>query len=523
MTPEAHAIESLLNIVDKNGVDMPFKLNSTQRKLDAALTGHDLIAKARQEGVSSYFLARYLIRCLGRKNRRAVVISHDRESTQRMLSRVHYFISTFRGPAPVISHASKNELVFPKTNSMFYIGTAGSRAFGRGDTITELHCSELAFWPKPELLCTGLFQAVPPTGELAMESTGNGVGNFFHRRAMGAATGKSKTRLHFFNWLDFPEYSHDLSPEAETAFLDSLDPDLEEDILYTDYGLSAKQLSWRREKLDELDYDLRRFKQEYPITLDECFQAAGSSVFFKVRYVPTKEWKRVDRELWALEDHPRKDRTYLIGADPAGGLEQDNSVAQVICLDSMEQVAEWTSNLRKPDDFGKMLADLGEHYNKAYIVVEANNHGLVTLDYLRHLYPEYRIYKSKLGSTLDCYGYLSSGIRKAVAISLLRKLLATELLIHSELLKAELSTFIETVEKKLEAQSGCLDDRVLAMAMAAVGLVDSVLNTEKTLLSYIKPAYNPFSLEGILAERKAPKFPIPDQHAIEISPGGSYG
>jgi hypothetical protein len=39
---------------------------------------------------------------------------------------------------------------------MFYIGTAGARKFGRGDTITDLHCSEVAFWENAKELTAGL-------------------------------------------------------------------------------------------------------------------------------------------------------------------------------------------------------------------------------------------------------------------------------------------------------------------------------------------------------------------------------
>jgi hypothetical protein len=81
-----------------------------------------------------------------------------------MLARVHYYLENLRGPKAVIKNSSKNELTFPKTNSMFYIGTAGSRKFGRGDMITDLHCSEVAYWEDPKSLITGLFQAVPRNG-----------------------------------------------------------------------------------------------------------------------------------------------------------------------------------------------------------------------------------------------------------------------------------------------------------------------------------------------------------------------
>ena len=146
MTPEAIIIESMFRLVDKDGNDIDFKLNSTQKKLDDNLTGRDIIPKARQEGISTYFLARYTAAALMKRNVKAVIISHESESTQRLLSRCHYFLENIRGPAPVIGRSGINIITFPKTDSMIYIGTAGSKKFGRGDTITHCHCSEYAFW-----------------------------------------------------------------------------------------------------------------------------------------------------------------------------------------------------------------------------------------------------------------------------------------------------------------------------------------------------------------------------------------
>src|SRR5574342_156437 len=110
MTPEAKIIEALFRIPDKDGKDVDFKLNSAQLVLDDQLTGRDLVPKARQEGVSSYYLARFLAACLMYRNTRAVVISHDRESTRRLLTRAQYYIQNIRGPAPQVQNFSKDEI-----------------------------------------------------------------------------------------------------------------------------------------------------------------------------------------------------------------------------------------------------------------------------------------------------------------------------------------------------------------------------------------------------------------------------
>jgi len=52
-------------------------------------------------------------------------------------------------------------------------------------------------------------------------------------------------------------------------------------------------------------------------------------------------------------------------------------------------------------------------------------------------------------------------------IGLLRKVLRDEWTIHSQILKAELSSFIEHPDGEIGAADGCHDDTVIAAAMAA--------------------------------------------------------
>lgn len=535
-TRERVIIETMFKVIDKESRrNIPFTLNSVQSSLDANLTGRDLVPKARQEGVSTYFLGRYTAACMMYENTRAVVISHETEATQRMLSTVRYFIENMRGPAPEISNLSKNEIVFPKMNSMFYIGTAGARAFGRGDTITHLHCSEYAYWINPKILMAGLLQAVPETsGEIAIESTGKGVGNDYHERCMRSASGNSRWKMHFFNWQDFPDYTTILTPDQEKHVLNTLNADLEEDILVN--SLTPGQILWRRNKLEDMSFDLQMFKQEYPMTLDECFQATGSSIFHKVLYCPTDSWKVyagdnpqfIDDKLSIQEGHPTLSKTYVIGGDVAAGLGQktsDDSVLEVFCIDDMEQVGEWISRTTPPDIMACKAKALGEMFGDALLVIEANNHGILTLSELRNSsYPSHKIYRhsnsaihSEIGP-VTTLGFKTTVASKPLAIGNLRKLLASEIVIHSAVLKDQLATFVESVEGKLEAELGCRDDAVMASAMAIMGLSRASLdgpkepnrNNDRPSTDYV----DPFSLDNIIKELKGggAGFLIPPQH-----------
>lgn len=521
-TPERFVIESLFRVVNKDQQDVEFKLNSAQVAVDNQWSRRMLMPKARQEGVSTYFLARNTVRCLGIRNTRAVVISHDAESTERMLGKVKYFLETMKGPKPLIRNNSKNEITFPKTNSMFYIGTAGSRSFGRGDTITDLHCSEVAYWPDPKKIMSGLLQAVPKrTGNISIESTGNGAGNWYHAQCMRAATGMSSFKLAFLPWWNFDEYQIDMSPEEVEDFMQHLREDIREPELVRSYGISAQRLAWRRIVLeDDLDGDLYEWNKEYPSCLDDCFQAAGGGIFRVVNYIETPNWQldAVDNHLWKLKDHPKEGYHYIVGGDVGAGVGKDASVAEVFCLETEEQVAEYINNKIEPDIFAHKLAEIGRRFNEAYIGCESNNHGILTLktltewDYSRStfVYPSNKVYRTPSPRsrtakdailTVASLGVKTTKKSKPYILGLLRAKLSSTVVIHSPVLKNELSTFVEHEDGTMSGAEGCFDDTVMAAGMAffvqskgAMSLLDAPLAAEE------KAEAQNFTFESIVKE-----------------------
>jgi len=522
---EVMVIENLFMVPDKEGRDVPFILNAAQRKLALQLTGRDIVPKARQEGVSTLILALFTVRCLYKRNTRAVVISHDSEATKRLFKRVHYFIQNIRGPKPVVGVEAKNELSFPKTNSTFYIGTAGAKKFGRGDTITDLLCSEIAYWDNPKELFSGLSDSVPISGSIILESTGNGR-NWYYDRVYAALRGDSIYTVHFLNWQDFPEYDLPVTEEEKAYIERTLDPDLEEDVLYKNGLLTAGQIKFRRMKLEDKDGDLQLFKQEYPMTLDECFQSTSHGFFKKVNFLASKEWKLHEstsvHKFWKLDPHPMPGHNYFIGVDVSGGTGQDYSSIEVFCVETFEQVGEWISNKIAPDRFGEIVANIGYHFNTAEVCVERNNHGLVTLDVLRKKYPVHKIYKDKKvgkSNTLLSYGIQTTVRSKPFMIGVLNKFLQNGLTIYSSILRDQLNNFIETItesgNRRLKGEKGKNDDCVMASALATYGYnkVARLLEESPVEQSGSTSTVDPFSLDAIVEELQSRNivFPISPQ------------
>jgi hypothetical protein len=188
------------DIVNKEGKSVPFVANNYQELFYKSMTGKDVILKARQIGFSSLILAIFTIDFLTQENSRSVCVSHDAPSATKLLDRVKYFIKSAENKGLLIDlkYNSRNELVNSSKNSSFYIGAAGSKTFGRGDTLTNLHLSEFAFYPDPNLLLASALQAVVPTGKVIIESTANGM-NYFKEFWDKSKSGNTGFKTHFFD------------------------------------------------------------------------------------------------------------------------------------------------------------------------------------------------------------------------------------------------------------------------------------------------------------------------------------
>ena len=467
LSSEAKVIEALFQIQDKSGVRVPFKLNASQLAYDKVRGQKDIISKARQKGFSTFRIGIQLSKCLGHEGTRAVLMSHEAGATQRLLNRAHFMLEHIIGPKPVIGRSSRNEIYFPKTESTYYIGTAGSRAFGRGDTITDLHMSEYAWWEVDGIKhIAGLLQAVPVTGTICIESTGNGQGNDFyymyqHAKQLGI-------NVFFRSWWEDLEYSK--QPPAEGWYPENFEEYFQD--LKLKYKLTDPQMYWYWLKLNEFRLDTRMMQQEYPSSVEECFQATGSSIYHDIPYVEDpKLWTSTFFEGYrasALKGHPSSLYTYVVGADPSGGTGNDKAVCTVLCLETLEQVFSFGLNTIDPVEFAYYLIKVGKHFNEAFIVCEANNHGIATHSILKKKYPLQKIYKKEiLKKGKIRYGYINNETSKHEMVGASKEIMDLDLTLYCSDTNEALKGFHETSESKME---GPEDHYVIALCLACIGV-----------------------------------------------------
>lgn len=174
-------IESRLNIVDKQGQEVPFVLNAPQKLFIDKATGKDILLKARQEGFSSEIGAIYTGDFILDENSYSVVIADVSDNATGLLDKVKFYLKSYeqkKGFKIPLKYNSKYELVNELINSRYQIGTAENTEFGRSKTIKNLHMSEAAFYKHFRKLLASALQAVRPDGRVVIETTANGFNEF---------------------------------------------------------------------------------------------------------------------------------------------------------------------------------------------------------------------------------------------------------------------------------------------------------------------------------------------------------
>ena len=503
MSTEVATVQSLFHILNKDMVKVPFIFSPAQLALDEIDNpfgrARIIIAKARQKGFSRGILAKFTIRCMGREGTRAVVISHESDSTQRLLDSVGYYIKYMNGPTPTLGLNSRKEMTFPKRDSVFYIGTAGSRSFGRGDTISDLHCSEYAFWENTEKMTVGLFQAVPYSGRIYIESTGNGRNNDFYYTWQNAEV-MGFTKL-FFPWFADDEYELAIDKEwqPDTPKHNAYLKDLQ-----AKYNLSGRKMAWYEWKLRELRENLIMMQQEYPSDPEECFQATGGTIFNNVHPTASEQWVSENYEgyyIYKLAGHPQPNLTYVMGVDPSGGTGNDDAALQIFCAETAEQVFELADNHINPIRIGELAVQLGKAYNEAFITCESNNHGAAVIPYLKRNYLRNKLYKRKLEtlSTPATYGWNNSDNTKHALVGIMQEDLG-DIYLHGFRTTTELKNFEENERGKMSGKS---DNLVIATGLAMLGLRkfhylrQAWLKPKEPEVKIAKPNYMVYTFEEV--------------------------
>jgi hypothetical protein len=511
-------IETIFMVYDKNGDLVPFIFNNIQLEIDREVIEpierfrkaysrdkelpsefqeqlqtqlRHSILKYRQGGVTTLIMAWFLVDCMARYSV-SVMLTHDKEHSERLLYRARLMLKNLKGPKPKFSKLNENEIAFEKTQSVFYIGTAGSKEFGRSATINNLHCSEISFWKDPASLMKSLFQAIPKaTGVIIQETTANGWGNWFQKSYYNYLSGRGGFSARFYPWYIHEEYFSDTPFQSELFTMDErkLEWSLAKVIYKALPGISKhevrRKLQWRREKIDEAQGDrdrsaaYRDFQQEYPITYREAFIMTGGNLFGVVEVEASALWSYVGPGAYHLAHDLSRFFSYSLGADFAGGTGHDFSSIVVLCLELRCQVYAYRNNQINPVAFAEKICEVGRTYN-ALLVPEVNNHGLAGVAIIKRNYELAKIYKhilpqgftnASMNIPSHGYGWKTTGQTKPYMVGIASQFLLSGWKVYCPILSDELMSFVEDPQTgKLEG-AGDHDDSAIAFMLACLGIL----------------------------------------------------
>lgn len=453
-------LNNLYRIVDKSAKKIKFQENSIQRRINDDPSQRKIILKARQFGVSTNCILDLLDRTIWKKNVTSCILAHEDDAIKKLFSIVRKAIASMDErlrPEIAKGGGSKYELYFPAINSKIYCDLES-----RGDTIHNLHVSECAFMDQMRFRST--LEAVPLSGRVTIETTPNGVGNFFYN--MWTDPNSTYKKL-FFPWFLHHEYKIPCPP-FEYSYEER---ELIERARET-YGieLTHEQIAFRRFKKQQSESG-SLFIQEYPEDDQSCFLASGTYVMDaakvqarrKLARAPNKVDERLGLKIYLRFD---KSRRYVIAADVSEGIGGDYSVAKVFEVDSFEEAAEIRSNKWSPFEFAHHINELSRQYSRSnfdrpLLAVERNNHGHAVLLQLKEniQYPNLYIHPD------ERVGWLSDRVTRPVMIdAFIDGVHNGTLKINSLDTLSECLTLVSN-NGKIEAEDGKHDDCVIASSI----------------------------------------------------------
>lgn len=490
-------LHHLYKIKNKAGELVTFQPNPIQLKYYTQRGEHryNAILKARQHGITTDACIDLLDEALWVPGMSCAIIAHERVALDEIFQIVKRAFTNL--PDALKPETKTDTLRMYRMTKRFDGMPLDSSIYValhlRSGTVQRLHVSESAYIADRAELVAGSKQAVPKSGRITEETTGNGFDDFYdfymeyHQKT---ELGPMDYKTHFFAWFENPDYT--LPGELP----DKTPTEIE---LQNTYALSDGQLLWRRWKMNDLKVAAigegltgeQLFKQEYPSNIQEAFQSGAGTVFDaeKIGMIrphmplmrPTIEPvvdKKTENELlgrlgqygvrfWHLPVYGSK---YVVGVDPSDGDGSDNTCIDVwsdVPGEITKQCAQYYGKLR-PDESAELVRDLAVLYNRAFVGVE--NNMLTTILFLTKIYDNYyfetRIDERTQKRTKKIGWNTNTRTRDVMIDEYVINFDEDNLEINSPITINEMRTFVKKPNGKREHADGKHDDALIAAMIA---------------------------------------------------------
>lgn len=402
------------------------RLNRPQRRVlqvleDQRLAGKPLrliMLKARQWGGST-LVQIYMewIQMVLRRNWNSLICGHLHQTSAIIKSIYGRTLRNYpkelceggKRPSFKAFEGSSNVRQLSNSESLVISGTAQSQDAVRGYDVKMAHLTEVAFWPdtrlhSPEDVIRSISGTIPlePLTMVAIESTANGVDNYFHNEWLRAKNGESDKAAVFVPWYEIEIYRK--AVDNAQQLIDGMDD--YEKWLWEDCGCTLEMINWYHSKRREYVAQ-SLMAAEFPTTDVEAFTSTAHNVFpieyiermrYATRMKPSlgdvvarkvNSLEGVDfvtkamggnMELWRWPVKPPTARNRYIVVVDVGGCSDSSDWSVIAVFDRHnerddtqppEVVAQWRGH-EEHDTLAWKAAQIAKFYNNALLIFESN-------------------------------------------------------------------------------------------------------------------------------------------------------
>lgn len=432
MQDPAYFARTYLKIIHLDRGLVPFDLYEYQERMFQHFENNrfSVVLACRQSGKSISSVAYILWFALFHPEKTIAVLANKGATAREMLARVTLMLENlpfFLQPGCKALNKGSIEL----SNNSRIIAAATSGSSIRGMSVNLLFLDEFAFVENAAEFYASTYPVVSSGKDtkVIITSTANGIGNTYHKIWEGAVQGTNEFHPFRVDWWDVP----------------------------------GRDEEWKKQTISNTSQ--LQFDQEFGNT----FFGTGDTLVKAETLLNLRAKtpiRRLEENCLVVFQEPKEDHKYVMTVDVAKGRDQDYSTFTLIDVstDPFEQVARYRNNKIPPLLFPNIIYKYATAYNKAFVIVEANDQGGVVCNGLYHdleydeMYVTSAIKSSGIGIEMNRKV-------KRLGCSGIKDLLETnKLSIHDETTIMEISTF-EARGHSFQASSGNHDDLMMNLVM----------------------------------------------------------
>jgi hypothetical protein len=417
----------------------------------------NIIRKFRQGGLTTVTEVWGMWRCLFKLDQQIMFLSKtDREAIAagEIINKSMQNLPDWLKPSPEGKWNDHHKQFHVQGGNMYFFAPEAAR----GRAITYLILDEAAFIPDMDKHWKAMYPTISTGGNAIVISTVNGLGNWYQETYYNARDKKNDFNRIDLEYIQHPDYHNDKWVKEQKAQLG--EKGWQQEVLGSflnsgDTYIPANIIG-ELQQLTNNNFPKRKLFNKWANTTDieKC----------------EDDWNG-DGAMWLWKE-PLDGHEYIFGVDCAEGVgdDGDNSSIEIFDSATLEQVAEFYSNLIPPYLFAQVVNELGVYYNNALVVVEGNGTGAAVLNNLQYECYYENLYYDNAGKSAKA---IKPGIKTTMATrpiileALQHRLMNGTVRVNSRRLVDELNTFIyNRITQKVEATKGHHDDAIMAFAIA---------------------------------------------------------